>query len=371
MVRLLVPVFFLFALSSCRVGRSIIYNVADIRDHKKFPSRPLVAAAEPFRFIKPSTPRGPIKATVAGKDISFDEYLRQSGTLAFVILHGNTVLYERYFDGYDSASLVPSFSVAKSVTSILIGCAIADGAIMSVEQPITDFIPELKPRGFNAVTVRHLLQQTSGLRFCENYYNPFGGAAAYYYGSDLRTKIKRLRLKRRPGEAFEYTSGNTQLLGLVLERAIKSKTVTQYAQEKLWTPMGAEHLATWSIDRKKKGLEKTFCCLNMAAIDYAKIGKLYRDGGRWNGRQLVPEAWVRESTKPDTTAGGARYYKYQWWLPTPHRGDYVAQGHLGQYIYVNPAADMVIVRLGRREGKVPWVTSMRSLAEAYGARARP
>jgi CubicO group peptidase (beta-lactamase class C family) len=263
--------------------------------------------------------------------------------------------------------LVPSFSVAKSVTSILVGCAIADGSIQSVEQPVTDFVPELKDRGFDKVTIRHLLQQTSGLRFSESYINPFGGAAAFYYSTDLRTKTKRLRLKRPPGEDFEYTSGNTQILGLVLERAIKNKTITQYAQEKLWTPLGAEYLASWSIDRKKNGIEKTFCCINAAARDYTKIGRLYRDGGRWNSTQLVPETWVRESTTPDTTAGGVPYYKYQWWLPTPHRGDFVAQGHLGQYIYVHPANTIVIVRLGRREGKVPWVQAMRGLAEAYGA----
>ncbi len=312
-----------------------------------------------------------------GKEVLFDDYLKSKGTVAFCIIHKDTMVYERYFSGYDSAARVPSFSAAKSVTSILIGCAIADGLIRSVEQPVIDFIPEWKGGGFDALTVRHLLQQTSGVRFNENYYNPFGHAAAFYYGRDVRSKIFRLKPSRAPGTAFKYTSGNTQILGLVLERALKGralkgKTITQYAQEKLWTPMGAEHLATWSIDQKRDGLEKTFCCINATAVDFAKIGRLFLRKGDWDGRQLVPESWVRQSTTPDTTASGVRYYKYQWWMPTPYTGDYMAQGLLGQYIYVNPAHDVVIVRLGRGEGKnAPWARLFRSLAEAYGARVGP
>jgi CubicO group peptidase (beta-lactamase class C family) len=148
-------------------------------------------------------------------------------------------------------------------------------------------------------------------------------------------------------------SGNTQLLGFVLERALKTKTVTQYLQEKLWTPLEMEYDASWSIDHEKQGTEKIFCCINARARDFAKIGRLYLNKGNWNGRQIVSEKWVAESTKVDTTAGSADYYQYQWWLPSK-TGDFNAEGILGQYIYVNPSKNVVIVRMGKKSGNVNW-----------------
>jgi len=357
----------LAALASCGVGRSLLYNVSDIRDERKFPSRALQPATQPYRFAQATGQRGvPRSVTLPGKkEEPFDDFLRRTGTLAFVIIQGDSLLYERYFDGRDAASRVPSFSMAKSVTSILIGCAIADGLIASMAQPVTDYVPELKGRGLDGVTIRHVLRQTTGIRFDESYYNPFGGAAAYYYGRGLRKKVARMRPARPPGEVFKYTSGNTQLLGLVLERALEGKSITQYAQEKLWTPLGAQYLATWSLDQKKNGMEKTFCCINATALDFAKLGVLFRDGGRWQGEQLVPESWVRESITPDTLNGDAAYYGHQWWIPGGGTDDFLAQGHLGQYIYVHKPSGLVMVRLGRREGGAPWVSLMRSLAESF------
>jgi CubicO group peptidase (beta-lactamase class C family) len=138
--------------------------------------------------------------------------------------------------------------------------------------------------------------------------------------------------------------------------------VTQYFQEKLWTPLEMEYDGSWSIDRKKGGTEKAFCCINARARDFAKIGRLYLHKGNWNGRQIVPEKWVAESTTIDTTDGGVNYYKYQWWLPST-RGDFMAQGILGQYVYVDPARDVVIVRMGKNGGQVNW-------GEFFGALSR-
>jgi CubicO group peptidase (beta-lactamase class C family) len=219
----------------------------------------------------------------------------------------------------------------------------------------------MAPQGFDRVTIRHLLQMTAGLKFNESYTTPFSGAPSFYYGRHLRKRTLNLRLKQEPGKSYEYTSGTTQLLGLVLERALKGKTITAYLQEKIWTPMQTEYPASWSIDQKKDGLEKTFCCINATAVDYAKFGRLYGHQGTWNGKQVVPASWVKESTRPDTTDGAVRYYKYQWWIPSP-QGDFCAQGHLGQYIYVYPKKDIVIVRLGKNVGGVPWVPLIRSIA---------
>ncbi|WP_421795007.1 serine hydrolase domain-containing protein [Haliscomenobacter sp.] len=347
-------------LTSCQLGRFVFYNFADINDHKKFQSRPLKRGADTFSFPKAS--RGKVPKEIYNGP--FDQYLEDHKTVAFLIIKNDTIQYEKYFKGYDHESIVPSFSMAKSVTSILIGCAIDEGLIQSVDEPIVKYIPELNKVGFDRVTIKHLLQMTSGIQFNESYANPFGDAASFYYGLNLRKQIEKMKLKSEPGKQFEYISGNTQLLGLILERVLKGKTVTQYLQEKLWTPLGMEYDASWSIDRKKNGLEKTFCCLNARARDFAKIGRLYKNEGNWNGQQIVSQAWVEASTKLDTTNGSVRYYQYQWWLPTPGE-DFMAEGILGQFVYVNPAKDLIIVRLGKNEGKADWWTIFTALAKVY------
>ena len=347
-------------LTSCQLGRFVFYNFADIKDHKKFQSRPLTAATSPFNFQITNKGKFPKELN----NIPFDKYLEDNKTVAFLIIKNDTIQYEKYFKGYDKESIVPSFSMAKSVTSILIGCAIDEGLIKSVDEPITSYIPELKKNGLDKVTIKHLLQMTSGIKFNESYVNPFGDAASFYYGLNLRKEIGKMKLKTEPGKKFEYVSGNTQLLGLVLERSLKDKTITSYLQEKIWTPLEMEYDASWSIDRKKNGLEKTFCCLNARARDFAKIGRLYKNKGDWNGKQIVSQKWVEESTKLDTSEGSANFYQYQWWLPTPNE-DFMAEGILGQFIYVNPKKDLIIVRLGKNEGKADWWTIFTSLAKAY------
>ena len=347
-------------LTSCQLGRFVFYNFADIKDHKKFQSRPLTAATSPFNFQITNKGKFPKELN----NIPFDKYLEDNKTVAFLIIKNDTIQYEKYFKGYDKESIVPSFSMAKSVTSILIGCAIDEGLIKSVDEPITSYIPELKKNGLDKVTIKHLLQMTSGIKFNESYVNPFGDAASFYYGLNLRKEIGKMKLKTEPGKKFEYVSANTQLLGLVLERSLKDKTITSYLQEKIWTPLEMEYDASWSIDRKKNGLEKTFCCLNARARDFAKIGRLYKNKGNWNGKQIVSQKWVEESTKLDTSEGSANFYQYQWWLPTPNE-DFMAEGILGQFVYVNPKKDLIIVRLGKNEGKADWWTIFTSLAKAY------
>lgn len=350
----------LIFLSSCQLGRFVFYNFADINDHQKFPSRPLTAGAETFYFHVADSGKFPR----AINNTPFDAYLEEHKTVAFLIIKNDTIQYEKYFKGYDAQSIVPSFSMAKSVTSILIGCAIDDGLIQSVEEPITNYIPELAKNGFEKVTIRHLLQMTSGIDFNESYVNPFGDAASFYYGLNLRKNIEKMKLDTEPGLSFDYVSGNTQLLGLVLERALKDRTVTSYLQQKIWTPLGMEYDASWSIDREKEGLEKTFCCLNARARDFAKLGRLYKNKGHWNGKQIVSQEWVEASTRLDTTDGSASYYQYQWWMPTPGE-DFMAQGILGQYVYVHPAKDLVIVRLGKDTGKANWWSVFPAMAEKY------
>ncbi len=364
---LTVLIFLLLVLTvftSCKVGRFVIYNFADINDHKKFPSRAVEKDTIAFHFPVAEKGKVPKELQLKGKSYPFEAFLEKNKTVAFIIIKDDTIQYEKYWDKYTEASVVPSFSVAKSVTSILIGCAIDDQLIRSVNEPVTHYIPELKKNGFDKVTIEHLLQMTSGIQFNEGYANPFGDVATFYYGTNLRKAIAKMTLKAEPGTQFEYASGNTQLLGLILERSLKNRTVTSYLEEKLWKPLEMEFNASWSMDRKKNGLEKTFCCINARARDYAKIGRLYLHKGKWNGRQIVSEKWVNQSVKIDTANGSAWYYQYQWWLPT-QTGDFMAQGILGQYVYVHPEKNLIIVRLGKKEGDADWWEILSGLGQAY------
>ena len=355
-------------LDGCTVGRFVKWNFADRRDYKKFPTRPLPASPEPFHYVEAATELAPKAHLEGDRSTPFDSWLADHKTVAFLVIRRDTILYERYFKGYDAAHVHPSFSMAKSVVSMLIGAAIADGLIRDVQQPIVDFIPELKDNGFEGVTIEHVLQMTSGIDFKESYVNPFGTVAKFYYGRQLEKYTLKLKLKRPPGTKWEYVSGDTQLLGLLLTRALSAKgdqrTLTEYLNDRLWRPLGMEHASSWSIDKKKDGIEKAFCCINAPARDFAKLGSLYLKKGQWRGQQLVPKEWVETSTKVSTLNGGVTSYRYQWWLPY-NDGTFHAEGILGQYIYVDPARELVMVRLGSAYGDLDWTLVFQSLAPFY------
>ena len=350
-------------LSSCKMGRFVYYNFANITDHEIFPYRTAVNDSVKFYYTTATTARAPKKITYEGKEMTFDDYLTANKTVAFLIIKNDTIQYEKYYNGYSQESIVASFSMAKSVTSILIGCALDDGLIKSIDEPAVNYIPEWKEQGLQDVTIRHLLDMRSGIKFNESYVNPFGDAATFYYGRNVKKALFKRKLLTAPGTTFSYSSGDTQALGLVLERALKGKTITAYLQEKLWKPLGMEYDVTWSLDRKQDGMEKTFGSINARARDFAKIGRLYLNKGNWNGKQIVSRKWVEESTTPETTAGAVPYYKHQWWLEPD--GSFAAQGILGQYIYVNPAKNLVIVRLGKDYGNADWDGIFKSLALNY------
>ena len=342
----------LFTLSSCKVGRFVWYNFADITDHKVFPSREIrMDSSEVFHFKNGEYEKLDLK--ISNGD-SFKDYLKKNKTVAFLVIHNDSIKYENYFNNYNKESIVASFSMAKSFTSFLIGCAIEDKYINSVNDPVTQYIPELKKNGFDSVTIENLLQMTSGLNFNESYFNPFGHAATFYYGKKLKKSSLKLKLKNEPNKTTEYVSGNTQLLGMILDRVLKEKTISQYLEEKMWKQIGMEYNATWSIDKSKNGIEKTFCCINARAIDFAKFGRLYLNKGNWEGNQIISRDWVDQSTKIDTSRGSEDYYQYQWWIPNTE-GDFTAEGILGQFIFVSPSENLIIVRLGEKYGNVNWV----------------
>jgi CubicO group peptidase (beta-lactamase class C family) len=391
----LIPVLIATLFSSCHVGRFFIWNFADIRDHKKFPSQQIKSSATPFYFNKSETQplRMPKYLTHKNDSLPFEKHIENDGTVAFLVIRNDSILYEKYFNNYDSSDEVPSFSVAKSFVSALVGIAIDEGKIKSIKDPITNYLPELRDPGYKNITIEHLLQMRSGIKFNESYVNPFGDAAKYYYGRNLRKYLVKQKIELAPDSQFNYISINTQLLGWIVERAT-GKPLASYLEEKIWLPMGMESPASWSVDSKKHQMAKGFCCINARAIDFAKLGRLYLNKGNWNGKQIVSEAWVDSSV---TVKDYRNYYlyTYQWWhtrdfslqrdsLPieglhqvvnirktdkdkgtrtviTPS-GDFFAEGHLGQFIYVYPEKNIIIVRLGKKYGATPWAQLFKEIA---------
>lgn len=364
---LLILILFATVLSfgGCKVGRYVWYNFSNITDHKIFPSRPLHGSAQPFKFIDAQNNLA-VDNNVkiidhAGVSTDFKTFIEKSPTVAFLIIRNDSLIYEKYQDDYDTSSVVASFSVAKSYVSALIGIAIGEGKIKSEDDPIVNYLPELKDKyNWNNVTIRHVLHMASGVKFSEGYNSPFSGAASFYYGRTLRKSLANLKTEKGPMEEFDYKSVNTEILGLILERAT-GKSITEYLDEKIWRPLQMEYDASWSIDKKNNGLEKAFCCINARARDFAKFGRLYLNGGNWNGQSIVPNDWVKKSLEPNQEKGAAEYYNRQWWIG-PAQKDFAAIGHLGQYIYVLPLKNLIIVRLGTSRAKEEWIDVLRQVA---------
>jgi CubicO group peptidase (beta-lactamase class C family) len=317
------------------------------------------------------------------KNAKFDEFLASNRTLAFIVIRDDEILYEKYFNGNARDSIVTSFSSAKSFASMLVGIAIDEGYIASVDDPVIKYLPELKGRGLDELTIRHLLTMSSGIRFTHlellgaHLDMPWDDNPRTYYDPDMR----QLALSVQPGDEpigayFRYNNYHPLLLGLILERAT-GQSVSHYLQEKVWKPLGMEYPASWSLDSAHDGFEKMESGINARAIDFAKVGSLFLHYGNWNGKQLVSEEWVRESTTPDPSdtrewkvfadaKADNGYYKYMWWGTQRDHDtyDFRAAGKYGQYIYVSPRDHVVIVRYGTDEGDVAaWWDVFASIAE--------
>jgi len=304
----------LVALSSCTVlYRGARYLDADITDHKIFPYTEVNTGDSVYTFAEGNGQIfDTLRVTYQHDTLkTLDEMLAASSTHAFVVIRNDSVLFERYYKGYQREDISTVFSVSKSVTSLLMGIAIDEGYIESEHDPITKYIPELNNGDpmFRKLTLEHLLDMRSGVNYNENSSNPFSHIAGLYYGTNQLAKLKRMKFKHEPGTVHNYQSSSTALLGLAIEKAT-GKELGQYLEEKVWKPMGMENRATWSVDDKRHRSAKAFCGLNVTAIDLAKIGRLYINKGNWNGQQIVSEEWVNKAAIPKIENEG---YRYQWW----------------------------------------------------------
>lgn len=296
------------------------------------------------------------------------DYLEELNPASFLISWGDTIIFEEYWGDHNKDKLGNSFSMAKSVVSLLIGAAIQDGYINSIDEPVANYLDEFDIEGKNLITIRHILTMSSGLSWTENYFNPFCDVAELYYDTDAEDlTLNRREVERKSGEIFDYKSGDTQTLMYIL-KAATNKNVSDYASEKIWSKIGAESDAMWSLVGDENSEEKSFCCIYATTRDFARLGKLINHNGAWNGEQLIDSAYVSEfkSLAPLTKKNGKPnlVYGFQYWVYTglPYQVTYY-RGMLGQYIISIPAYDLVIVRTGTGIGQ-KWVNTPTKIDDA-------
>lgn len=280
-----------------------------------------------------------------------ETYHQKTESVSYLVIHRDSLLFEHYWEGFGPDDISNSFSMAKSIVSLLCGIAIDQGSIESVDKPVYWYMPQYDYEMGRDLRVRDLLTMSSGINFDENYLNPFAFPAKANYGDNLELLVSQYEVTEKPGKFFSYQSGATQVLAFLVAGVTRS-SLSDYASAHVWKKVGAEHPALWSLD-KEGGFEKAFCCINATARDFARIGKLYKDHGRWNGEQIVDSAYVAASVSPSGTLNDdgtpCETYGYQWWLGE-HKGMgfFFMRGIKGQYVLVVPEQDLIVVRMGRK-----------------------
>lgn len=362
---ILTAVYFIVAArTDTFTGRWVAWKSSGVDDYLLFPYRNIRNAPPIFHFERSDAGLPFDRISYQYKDKlqtdTLESLLEKTGASAFIVIKGDTILYENYFNGYQRDSIVTSFSVAKSITSLMIGMAIDDGLIESLDDPVTRYLPELTQidPGYQNITLAHLLSMKSGIAFKDTDI-PWHDKSRAYYHPNLRVVVTHLPLAGAPGKTFVYNTFNPILLGMVLERAT-GKSVTEYFESRFWQRLGMEYEATWSIDSESGEMAKMESGLNARAIDFAKIGRLVLRRGNWNGDQVISKAWMDASMKIDPQNNVAKfgehiYYQNGWWIHAPTATDrylVFGWGHLGQYLFVFPDDEMIVLRFGRDIGKV-------------------
>lgn len=355
----LYTVLFLFVAGNAFIllsGRLYLYNgIAKtyligkkgptIYDLKVFPTRTIKASDNKFRW---SESKALNTAKLSDKQ---EKYLAKWETKAFLVFQNDTLLFEKYWEPHTVKTVSNSFSAGKTVVSLLIGIAIEEGKIKNVDEPVGNYIPEFRENGRDKVTIRHLLLMAAGFDWDESGSNPLSETAEAYYGDDLYGLVTRQKVIETPGKTFNYQSGDTQLLGIILKKAT-GKSVAEYTEEKLWKPMGAGQTAYWSLD-KENGDEKAYCCLYASPRDFALLGYLLLHEGQVGGKQIVPRWYMQEMVKTpkmktDEGVENLRYGWHVWVYPNYGNPVHYYRGLGGQYIMVMPKTGRMVVRLGHK-----------------------
>lgn len=327
-----------------------IWGKHSIHDYKTHPTRLVASGGAPQYWpLDSNYNKGVISDSLMA-------IIDSNDTHAFIIIQNGKLLYEKYWDGYTPKTLSGSFSAAKSIISLLIGIALDEGKIKSLEEPVSNYVPHFKNEGLDKVRIKDLLTMSSGTNYRESDLSYFSLNASAYYGDDEAYLISKLKSQEPAGVNWQYRSADTQVLGFIVEKAF-GQNISDLVSERFMKPMGAEADALWLLDGNKKH-EKAFCCFNGVAHDYARFGQLVLNNGNWNGRQIVSESYIKAATTPasylkDPNENGnpVDFYGYQYWMFQEQGHDVVAQnGLFGQYVFIIRDKNAVVVRLG--ESKV-------------------
>lgn len=329
-----------YLLKAIRVTYFTGHKTAFLEDYKYFDNRTIESGtAQPWNIHKYYNK---IQATK-----KLEETHKELQTTAFLIIKNDSIWHESYFDGYGTHSQSNSFSMAKSYVTAALGKAIMEGKIKSIHQPVSDFFREFSEGLAAEMTVGDLSSMSSGLNWDERYYSPFSVVTRAYFDDDLKKVILNLKTTEKPGQKFKYSSGDTQLLAMVLEKAT-GEYLSDYISKHFWKPLGCEHPALWQIDHPE-GIEKAYCCIASNARDFARLGKLFKQKGNWNGKQILDTAFVEMCINPRFK--DSPQYGYGFWLSEYlHKKIFYMRGHLGQFVIVIPEDDIIIVRLGHIKG---------------------
>ena len=277
------------------------------------------------------------------KEKTLEDFIKEQKVAGFLILQDGKTRLERYALGHSETNRWSSLSVAKSVTSTLVGAAIKDGYIKTVDDFVTDYIPDLKGSAYDSVRIRHLLTMTTGVRWNENYTDPTGDIAKFSTDSiepgmnATVSYMRRLPSEAEPGKKFKYSTGETHLLGVVVSAATH-QSLSQYLSTKIWIPYGMQQTATWRLDRTAQ--EMAGCCLQMTLRDFARFGQFVLEDGRINGESIVPDDWFKAATKIQVPLWPGGGYGYGWWIFNGNT--FEALGIHGQMIHIDPARKLVI-----------------------------
>jgi CubicO group peptidase (beta-lactamase class C family) len=347
---LLVLIGLLYTPKFSHLRNFALWGKHTIHDYKTHPTRVVASGGAPQYWpLDSNYNKGVIPDSLM-------KIIDSNHTHAFLVIQNGKLLYEKYWDGYTPKTLSGSFSAAKSIISLLIGIALDEGKIKSLDEPVGNYVPHFKTSGLEKVRIKDLLTMSSGTNYKESDLGYFSLNAAAYYGDDEADLIDRLAYKEPSGSTWDYRSADTQVLGFVVEKAF-GDNISHLVSERFMKPMGAEADALWLLDGAKKH-EKTFCCFNGVAHDYARFGQLVLNKGKWGDKQIVSESYVQAATTPATylkdtfeNNNPVDFYGYQYWI-VHHRGLAVAaqNGLFGQYVFIIKEKNAVVVRLG--ESKV-------------------
>ena len=329
----------------------IVENFSDMES--LFDTVEVSRPANGFTFGRAEQPL-PTQYDYNGERRSVSEFLERTRTTALLVLKGDDITFEQYYLGTHAEDRRISWSVSKSFLSALFGVAVDEGHIRSLHDPVTEYVPALTGSGYDGVSIKNVLQMSSGVRFDENYdsfnsdINRFGRLMAF--GGSFDEFAGSLANEREQGTFLNYVSLDTHVLGMVLRNAT-GRSFVDYFDEKLWSQIGAEDSAVFMVDARQEPM--VLGGMNIRTRDFARFGKLYRDGGTWDGRQVIPAQWVVDSVTPDAPhlLPGPRDsaeldlgYGYQWWIPENAESEFMAIGIYDQFVYVNQQADVVIVK---------------------------